>query len=460
MEHNKKNYNRLLVIVCLASGLVPFMGSSLNLALPFINKELGLTAVTASWLQTIYLLSTAIFQIPSARIADIIGRKKIFLIGILLFSISAFLSAFATSGELLIFYRFLMGVGSAMAFSTTIAILVAKTPGHMRGKALGINTAAVYFSFAAAPIIGGALTQYLGWKSIFITSGIISLTTFIGGIFYIQDDWRSEEGTSFDYWGALLYAIGLSTLIYGFSKLPQFTGFILTFSGAFLLFYFGYFEKKQSSPVFNIQLFLENRVLRMSLLSALINYSSTYAISFMLSIYLQYVRGLSPQEAGFILVAQPLVMAFSTIKAGSLSDRKSPTLLATLGMLIVAIGLMGLAFINESTPFAAIAVTLLFLGLGFGLFSSPNTNIIMGAVTNKDYSGASASMGTMRLTGQAFSMGLAMMAFSLTIGNTTFESADGNSLVLATRITFVVSSILCLIGVYTSSIRKKQHIKL
>ena len=460
MEKDRKIYRRLVVVICLAASLVPFMGSSLNLALPHINKELNLTALTSSWLQTTYLLSTAIFQIPAARVADILGRKKIFLAGILLFCLSSLFSVFSTSGEMLLFHRFIMGVGSAMTFSTSMAILVAKTPEAKRGKALGINTAAVYFSLASAPIIGGALTQHLGWKSIFITSAIISLITFIGGLLYIKDEWKTEGKSAFDYLGSLLYAIGLSTLIYGFSNLPNTSGFLLALLGSIVLFYFAQYEKRQANPVFNITLFLRNRVFRMSLLSALINYSSTYAISFMLSIYLQYVRGLSPQNAGLILVAQPIIMTFVTIKAGSLSDRRSPTLLATLGMFIVSIGLVCLSFLNETISFTYIIGVLLFLGFGFGLFSSPNTNIIMGSVTQADYSGASASIGTMRLTGQAFSMGLATMAFSLTIGNHTFESVDKNLLILATRITFIVSTILCLIGVYTSSIRKKQHIKL
>ncbi len=455
MEENSKDYRKLVIIICLTSGLVPFMGSALNLAIPYINKELELTAVTVGWLQTIYLLSTAIFQIPSARIADIVGRKKIFILGLLFFFLSSLFSGFANSGTLLLIHRFIMGVGSAMMFSTSNAILVSKTPPQMRGKALGINTAAVYFSLASAPIIGGGLTQYFGWKSIFFASALISFIAMVGAVFYIKDNWKTDKQYSFDYWGATLYAIGLSALIYGFSTLPQTQGFILTLGGAFLLFYFGYYEKKQESPVFNIELFLGNRVFRMSLLSALINYSSTFAVSFMLSIYLQYARGLSPRDAGLILVAQPIIMTLVTIKAGSLSDRKSPTILATIGMFIVFIGLICLIFLSATTHFAYIITILIVLGFGFGLFSSPNTNVIMGSVTKKDYSGASASMGTMRLTGQAFSMGLAMLAFSMTIGNNSFENVEARYLISAMRITFIISSILCLIGVYTSSIRKR-----
>ncbi|MFA6834495.1 MAG: MFS transporter, partial [Bacteroidaceae bacterium] len=236
MEENSKDYRKLVIVICLASGLVPFMGSALNLAIPYINKELELTAVTVGWLQTIYLLSTAIFQIPSARISDIVGRKKIFILGLLFFFLSSLFSGFSNSGTLLLIHRFIMGVGSAMMFSTSNAILVSKTPPQMRGKALGINTAAVYFSLASAPIIGGGLTQYLGWKSIFFASALISFIAMIGAVFYIKDNWKTDKQYSFDYWGATLYAIGLSALIYGFSTLPQTQGFILTLGGAFLLF--------------------------------------------------------------------------------------------------------------------------------------------------------------------------------------------------------------------------------
>lgn len=455
MSKAKREYIQIVIVMCLAGGLVPFMGTSLNLALPHINSDLGLTAVTSSWLLTTYLLATAIFQIPCARLADMVGRKKIFVLGAFLFFISALLSGFATSGTELLIYRFVMGLGSAMIFATSVAILVSHTPDKNRGKALGINTAAVYGSLALAPIIGGFLTDYFGWTSIFFAAAGVGLITTLGGFFCVKDNWKAEKGSSFDYIGAALYAVALSSLIYGFSTLPQLSGFVFIGVGTALLITFGWYEKRQTDPVFNIKLFLKNKVFRMSLLSALINYASTFAVSFMLSIYLQYIRGFSATDAGLILIAQPLVMTFVTIKAGSLSDRRSPTMLATLGMGFVAVGLFFLSFLTLTTSFYLIIGTLLIFGLGFGLFSSPNSSIIMGSVDAADYGGASAAMGTMRLTGQSFSMGLAMMAFALTIGDTDFATVDPNKLMMAIRLTYGVSAILCAIGVYTSSIRER-----
>ncbi|MCC8152889.1 MAG: MFS transporter [Tannerellaceae bacterium] len=450
-----KNYTLITFTICLGSSLVPLMGSSLNLALPHLNHELGLNAVSSGWVQTIYLLSTAIFQIPCARLGDMFGRKKIFIMGVCIFLLSALLCGFSTSGITLISYRFLMGIGSAMMFGSSIAILTASVPAEIRGKILGINTAVVYFSLAAGPLLGGLLTQHIGWHSIFFTAAFISLLVIAGAFLFIKEDWKSQQSQTFDFWGSLLYAAGLSTLIYGFSGLPHWHGFAIIAGGSGLLYLFSLYEKKQIQPVFNIHLFLENRVFRMSSLSALINYSATFAIAFMMSLYLQYIRGLSPQDAGLVLIMQSVVQALVSLKSGSLSDRKSPVFLATLGMGIIFVSLVGFCFLTETTSFIFIGFIFIMLGFGFGIFSSPNMNIIMGSVNKQNYSMASATTGTMRLTGQAFSMGIAMMAISVTVGSVELTPDIHTGLMKAVRITFIACSLLCLLGVYTSSVRNR-----
>lgn len=452
------NENSILFIICLASSLVPFMTSSLNLALPEINKDLSVKATMSGWIPASYMLSTAIFQIPFARIADIIGRRKIFLCGVILFLIFSVLSGFAYSEIDLIIYRFCSGIGSAMMFGTSMAILTSSIPKERRGQALGINTAVVYSSLAAGPFLGGLLTEHLGWHSIFFISAGISLLVFIGSLFILKDDWKSEGKQKFDYIGAILYAIGLSSLIYGFSKLPHSIGFILLGLGSVILILFALYEKKQSQPVFDVNMFSSNRIFRLSSLSALINYSATFAVSFMLSLYLQYVQGLSPVKAGLILIIQSVVQSIVSLKSGKLSDKISPALLATTGMSIIAVGLLFLCFVNENSSLYYIASILLFLGIGFGIFSSPNMNIIMSSVDTKYYGMASATSGTMRLTGQAFSMGIAMMAISLFIGNIEISFETHTGLLRSMRMTFIVSLILCLLGIYTSSIRTKKQL--
>lgn len=456
MVETKSNTGPLLFIICLGASLVPFMGSALNLALPYINEDLSLDAVMSGWVPTSYMLSTAILQIPCARIADMIGRRKVFIWGVIILTVFSVMSGFATTGTTLIIYRFLSGIGSAMMFGTSTAILTSSVPAEKRGKALGAIAATVYFSLAAGPFLGGLLTQYLNWHSIFFVSAFVSLVVAVGGYFIIKEDWKEEVKSKFDIVGSILFAIGLSSLIYGFSELPHVFGFVFIGLGIIVLLYFAFYEKTHEYPVFNIRVFLENRVFRLSSVSALINYSATFAISFMLSLYLQYVRGLSPRDAGLILIVQSIVQALTSLKSGSLSDRMSATFLSTLGMGIIAVGLVGLCFISETTSYYFLGGILMLLGLGFGIFSSPNTNVIMSSVEKKHYGLASATMGTMRLTGQAFSMGIAIMAISLTIGNVKISPALHAELISSMRITFIICLVLCLFGIYTSSVRDKK----
>lgn len=450
------NGNSVLFVICMASSLVPFMGSSLNLALPYINESLSLDVVTSSWIPTSYMLFTAIFQVPCARIADMVGRKKMYIGGVVLFTLFSFLSCLADTGFALIVYRCLSGIGSAMMFGTSMALLTSAVPPERRGRAFGINTAVVYSSLAAGPLLGGVLTQYFNWHSIFFVSGIIGTIVVIGSLLVLKEEWKEEKKTTFDLVGSILYAIGLFALIYGFSDLPKVTSFMLVAAGSLLLLFFSFYEKRQSYPVFNIREFLSNRVFKLSSLSALINYSSTSAIAFMLSLYLQYIRGLSPRDAGFILVSQSVVQTIATLISGRLSDKISATFLATLGMGIISVGLIGLCFLTETSNLFMLIALLALLGLGFGIFSSPNANIIMSSVEQKHYGMASATIGTMRQTGQALSMGIAIMSMSVIIGNVQISPEVYAQLLSSMRLVFIICSVLCLIGVYFSSIRERK----
>lgn len=446
-----RNTNLVIFVICLANSLVPFMSSAINLALPFINSDLLLNANMASWIPTSYVLATAILQIPCARLADMFGRKRVFILGVFVFSVFSILAGFSTSGTMLIMWRIMTGVGSAMMFGTSMAILISSVPPEKRGWAIGIVTSVVYISLAAGPLLGGWLTAALGWQSIFYGAALVGIIVVIGSLLYIRGEWKDEKKTSFDFSGAMLYASGLFCLIYGFSQLPHWVGIGLMFLGVFVIFLFGKNQLNKESPLFDVNLFLKNRVFRLSNISALINYSATFAISFMLSLYLQYVRGLSPIEAGLILIVQSVVSLLS----GSMSDKISASKLATSGMGMIAVGLVMLCFVSGTTSYIYLIAVLALLGLGFGTFSSPNTNIIMSSVDQAQYSMASATTGTMRLTGQAFSMGIAMMAISLTMGDATLSSSMAWEIIRSLQVTFIICAVLCFFGVYTSSVRNK-----
>ena len=454
------NSNKALIILCLAAFLVPFTSSSINLALPEIASRFSLKAVTLTWVTTAYLISTAIFQIPFAKIADIYGRKRIFMLGVAIFSVSSILCGLANSGVELLLYRVTSGIGSAMLFSTNIVILISIFPTNKRGKVLGINTVIVYLSLAMGPFLGGLFTQHFGWNSIFFFSGFLGLTVIILTFFFLHGEWTEAKGEKFDWIGSCIYGFSIFGIIFGFSKLPSLIGFIILFLGIIGLFLFAFQENRCKYPVFNLKAFKGNKVFIFSSLAALINYAATFAIGFMISLYLQYIRGFDPRTAGFILISQVAVQAICSYFSGKYSDKISPFKLATYGMVIIVCGITGLIFLNPQMPILFLMCLLALLGVGFGLFSSPNMNIIMSSVNKKQYGQASATTGTARLVGQSLSMGIATMAIFSQIGNQKITSEIHAQFMTSVRITFIIFLILCLLGLYYSTVSEKNKKKI
>ena len=453
-DHSYKQ--SILIIAAIAAFLTPFMGSTVNLAIPAIGSDLNIDAILLSWIATSYLLSTAIFLVPFGRLADIVGRKKIFLVGILLFTFSTLLSGFAPNAAFLIFARIVQGLGSAMIFATGIAIVTSVFPPKERGRAMGITIAAVYAGLSAGPFAGGLLTNYFGWRSIFFFTFPLGLLVFFM-LLRIPGEWAGAKGEKFDLKGSVLYGLSLSALIFGFSKLPDLSGFMLTLAGVTGIIGFILFEAKLEFPVMNVTLFRKNRVFAFSNLAALINYSATFAVAFLLSIYLQVVAGYTPREAGLILVTQPIIMAIVSPLAGRLSDRIEPSLLASAGMSITTLGLFVFIFLGEEFSLGLLISNLIFLGIGFGLFSSPNTNAIMSSVDKQFYGVASGAMGTMRLVGQMFSMGIAMLLFSLFIGREPLTPENAEGILQSMQFAFILFSGLCFLGIFASMARGKMN---
>ena len=458
MNSNPIQANKVLVVLCMSAFLVPFMGSSINLALPEISKTFSFKAVTLTWMSTAYLMSSAIFQVPFARLADLIGRKKIFEWGILIFSSSTILAGLAPTGFLILALRVVAGLGSAMVFGTSMAILTSVFPPEKRGKALGINSAVVYSSLAAGPFLGGLMTHYWGWQSIFFICGSFGLIVILLSRLFLRAEWIEAKGEKFDYIGTSVYALGLFSLIYGFTKLPHISSFIWLFAGIVSFSLFVFYEKNHKAPIFNVRLFSGNRIFAFSSLAALINYASTSAVAFMLSLYLQYIKGFDAHHAGLILISQACIQSFFALISGKLSEKIAPSHLATLGMMLCFAGLSGLCFIEVETPIFILVIILLTLGIGFGIFSSPNTNVIMSSVDKKYYGQASATTGTMRLTGQAFSMGIAGMAIALQVGNQPINPSVYPAFLQSIRITFILFAFLSLLGVFASWKRKEHNV--
>ncbi|GAB1452686.1 MFS transporter [Draconibacterium sp.] len=446
----------VLGIVAFSSFMSTFLISSINIALPAIEKDFALDAVTLSWVITAFLLSTAMFLLPVGRWGDLTGIKRVYKIGIVLFTVSSLLSGFAVTGYWLIFFRFLQGIGAAFSSTTGAAILVSEFPPKHRGRVLGIGVSAVYLGLAFGPFFGGFLTQYLGWRSIFFfSSGFGFLATILAFLFLGDDILEKTSNKKIDLRGTFFYMLGLVALTYGSARIPTLYGWLIMGAGIFLLIVFWIFETHSFRPVLETKLFTRNRLFAFSNLAALINYSATFSIIFLLSLYLQKVKGLAPRDAGTILVTQPIVMAIFSPFAGRLSDRIQPRYLATIGMTICTLGLAAFAFLSESTPIGIIVFLLLWVGLGFALFSSPNMNTIMSSVDKTQLGLASGTSSTMRVVGQIISMTIATIFFAVFFQKQSVEIVSNPIFLKALKMGFITSAIISLAGIYFSFSRGK-----
>lgn len=449
-----------LIIAGLASFLAPFMGASMNIALPAIGREFSASAVTLGWVATAYLLAAAVFLVPFGRMADIKGRKKIFLWGIIVYTSSSLLSALAPNIVVLISFRILQGMGAALIFGTGIAILTSVFPSGQRGRALGINTASIYLGLSLGPVLGGFLTQNFGWRSIFLINIPLGLVIVALVLWKLEGEWAEARGENFDLAGSILYGLTLIGIMLGFSRLPQRSGFLLLLSGLFLGGGFILREVRTTHPILNIGLFRKNRVFAFSNLAALVHYCATFAVGFLLSLYLQYLKGMTPQSAGLILIAQPLVMTLFSPSAGRASDKTEPRIVASTGMALSSGGLVLLSFLNGGSSLEFIVGSLILLGFGFALFSSPNTNAVMGSVEKKTYGVASATLATMRLVGQMLSMGITMMILAVHIGNAPITPATHGNFLQSLKAGFILFAALCFAGIFASLARGKKNVNI
>jgi EmrB/QacA subfamily drug resistance transporter len=446
-----------LFIAILAGFLTPFDLSAVTVALPTIGAEFSLDAIVLSWVSTAYLLAAAVFLVPFGRVADIYGRKRIFLAGLSLFLFASFCMVFSGSEMMIILFRIIQGAGAALIFGTAVAILTELTPPAERGRALGIYTTAVYLGLSVGPFAGGFLTTHFGWRSIFLINVPVGLFAFAMILMFLKGEWADAKGERFDLGGSIQLGLALICVMYGFSLLPDRTGVLLIAMSGVMMAVFIAREMRIPFPLIDIGLFRRNHVFTFSSLAALINYSATFSIAFFMSLYLQFIKGYPASVAGTILIVQPVIMAIFSSWAGRLSDRIEPGKIASAGMALSALGLLLFAMLDADTPLGYIIAALAILGFGFALFSSPNTNAIMSSVEKRFLGIASGTLGTMRLVGQMFSMGIATMILALFVGRVQIVPALYPQLMTSIRTGFAIFAVLCVIGIYFSLVRGKLH---
>ena len=451
------NKRTALLVAGVATFLAPFIASAVIVALPTLGRELGLDAVGQGWVVVSYTLAAAVFLLPLGRLADIVGHRRIFIVGLWLLGIASTLAGLAPNSAALLAFRVLQGIAAAMVFGTSVAIVTATFEPSERGRAMGFVVASAYVGLSAGPVLGGLLTQALGWRSVLLANVPIAVGTAILTQAKLKGEWAEARGERFDLPGALIYGVSLAVFVLALSQRPLTSGLPWAAAGMAGLVAFALWEARAAAPLLDVRLLAANHVFALSNLAALASYGATAGTSFLLSLYLQHLRGLQPRDAGMVLLAQPVVQAALSPFAGRLSDTVEPRIVASCGMATCALGLALFATLRADTPLAAIVAYLMLLGLGFALFSSPNTNAVMGSVDRRHYGVASGTLATMRLVGQTLSNGLVMLMLSLYVGSAAVTPAQTAPFLLSARMSFALFAAICLAGTFASLVRGKMH---
>ena len=447
--------NLLLFICTVLSFFTVFAVNAVTIVIPSIATEFHMSNIVQNWVTIIFLLVVAVLSVPAGQISGKYGLKKVTIISVVLFIIISIANVLVTSQEQFLACRLILGIALSFINVTSMAMIVNAFPPEERGKALGINITGVYVGLSLSPVIGGILNYNLGWRSV-VLFGVPFLFVILALLLTrIDDEWSSFKNLPLDLKGSFAYGIGMVLFMYGFTILNTQLGVILTVLGVMILLIFAWIELKQAHPVFDIRFFKNHKFLSANFAS-LCAYLATYAVTTILNYHLQYIKGFDSQTAGMILLVAPLCQVILAPLAGRFSDRFVPQILAAIGMALGTLSLILFSFLDSTTSIEFLFVAMILYGIGFGLFSPPNTNVIMGSVPPKDTSVASAAVATMRTVGQAMSMGILTLVFAFVMGDVPIIQQYYPLLIQSCQITCIVCVVLCIASVFASFVGIKS----
>jgi MFS family permease len=444
----------VLLLSVLVSFLVSYISSSINIALPQIAQEFALNSIFLGWIPTVYLLFTGIFLIPFGKIADIYGKKKVIAYGVIIFTVASFISALAPNGDILLGSRILQALGGSMIFGNVYSLIASVFPGKSKAWALSFTVATAYIGLSIGPVLGGFLTGFFGWRSIFFFSIPFDLAAILA-VLKLKGEWAEAEQDTFSISSTLIFAFALIGIIYGFTEITSNLGIIAFIGGSIGAVLFVWLQKKVENPLIHPDL-LFDRVYILNNLTSLVNYGPGIFTIFLLTLYLQNIRGLSPGEAGLLLCVQSIFIAIFSLSVGKLMESMRPRHIAALGMALTAVGLTLFLFLGENTSFLLIVVALAVLGSGYGLSATSSTQIAVEYVGHKFLGVSSATLNTMRVVGQMMGMGVTLAVLNIFIGQASINSGNYALFVEGSKIPFLIFAILCYISIYGYFIMRKN----
>ncbi len=424
---------RVLLAVALGASLGPFMVSGLVVALPAVGREFSLSAADLAWVGTVFFLAAGAFLLPFGRLGDILGVRRLFTIGIGIYTLTAALSALAPSGPVLIAARVATGVGGAMVFGTSLAFASLVSPENERGHAIGTVVAMLVVGFAVGTLAGGVLTDLVSWRALFVPVVVIGAGVTWFAARRVKVECALSLDRRFDRAGSALWVGSLLALMVGLSTLPAWTGGLLTAAGAAGLALFVRHERRQAVPLLDLAL-LRRPCFGLGNLAVLVFYAGTFAPGLLLSLYLQEIVGYNARTASLLLVVSPVVMALLSRPAGRAADRLEPRAVAAVGTVVSGGALALLALLGPGTPLATVLAILVLIGAGPALFAAPLVRIVLAPIGREQYALASSAEESMRLVGQTLALGSSAAVFGLVLGGVPVAVAPPEALLGAIRL--------------------------
>ncbi len=449
----------ILFSIGIGSFMSALDGSVVNIALPVIGVTFKTSVANLEWVVTIYLLVISSVLLSFGRLGDLRGHKSVYLAGFVIFVFSSAMCGLTPNVPILITFRALQALGGAMLSSNSPAILTKSFPAAQRGQALGLQATMTYLGLTVGPSLGGWLTTQFSWRAVFYINVPVGLAALLFGWRYIQNDHTRQQTERFDLAGAAVFMLGLIALLMGLNQ-GQAWGWTspvilsLFAIAAVLLTIFIWMEGRVISPMLDLSLF-QKKVFSLSVLSAVINYVCLYTILFLMPFYLINGRSLNPAQAGLLLTAQPIVMAIVAPISGTLSDRIGARLPGMVGMALLAAGLYLLSRLDATSGFSHVAFALGLVGLGTGVFISPNNSALLGSAPRHRQGIASGMLATARNFGMVLGVGFAGAVFT-TVQASNIQAGPDVALIKGFQVTFLIAAVIAAAGVLATAGREKE----
>ena len=388
--------------------------------------------------------------LPCGRLADKYGRIRLFKASIYLVLASGVLISFAQTAAVLLLLRFVQGSAAAVGFVLIITIVSSAIEKPSRGRAFGMIASAMYFGLTAGPLIAGYLTTYLNWRWTFVVHLPFMLLALLIAQKKVHTEWRIAEYERFDWVGSAVYALGIGLVTLAVLSIPSMQSIPLVVIGIIVLIAFVRQQMNNPQALINMTLFVRNRPFTYSCLASMFMYAANFSSLVLVSLYLQYLKDLPAEIAGWVLMINPLSTALVTPFAGRAADTFEPKIVASIGVALTAAGLLVLACVSATTPMWILVATMLSLGVGFAFFAPVNAHAIMGSVQEKDFATGAGAHASVRLLGQLGSMTAVSMIFALVIGQGQINPETYPELAIALRYCFALGTIICLPAYYFS----------